>query len=545
MAAALEAAHRKGIVHRDLKPANIMITEFGVKVLDFGLAKQSAAGDSHAGGVTRAGSIVGTPNYMAPELFQGREADTRSDLYSLGAVLLEMLTGNRAAPGSVAKLPAEAAALEPLVRRALQANPEDRWQTAGDLKAALECASATSSAIFAPKVAVDVQRPQPPLSKGRYSKPMRIAGTLAATIVAAALAARFGIWPVFPTRTTPAPSAAIGTAATALPSPAVAEPHEVPSVPIRTGTASLRNDNPVTRPVGFPIAGNRLPVMGMPIMGRLNLSPSGQSIAYSNSGEIYVRGIDGTGAHLVASVSGTAGMPFWSPNGHSLAFTANGKLYIVPAKGGAAMPLGPINTNLAGAWGPDGSILIGEIHGGLVSIRTDGGPTRKVTTPDAQRGETRHLLPQFLPGGKQFLYTAGSDTPGSGMLYAGSLAGEPPVQLVQSDTGALFVPKAGSKGYLVFGRASYLMAQAFDAATLRIAGEPIRIAGPVSGNRAAAATAISVPDFSATRTTLVYRPAPKSDSLFTMVAMKIPMPTRDKEIVVIRDWMAALTPAKN
>ena len=106
MAAALEAAHRKGIVHRDLKPANIMVTEFGVKVLDFGLAKRAVVGDSPAPrDVTRTGSIVGTPNYMAPELFHGQAADARSDLYSLGAVLLEMLTGSCAAPSPHAKLP--------------------------------------------------------------------------------------------------------------------------------------------------------------------------------------------------------------------------------------------------------------------------------------------------------------------------------------------------------------------------------------------------------------------------------------------------------
>src|SRR5262244_1176946 len=155
---ALDAVHRLGIVHRDLKPANILVTKNGVKLLDFGLAKAertkatSASEETVTQAITQEGAIVGTLQYMAPEQLQGKGADARSDLFSFGCVLCEMLTGNRAFEGAsapsviAAVLEREPAPLEvspPLervVRRALAKHPEQRFQTARDLKIALEWA---------------------------------------------------------------------------------------------------------------------------------------------------------------------------------------------------------------------------------------------------------------------------------------------------------------------------------------------------------------------------------------------------------------------
>ena len=166
---ALDHAHRKGIVHRDLKPANIMITKQGVKLLDFGLAKletgplkETDATVTQA--LTRQGQIVGTLQCMSPEQLQGKEADARSDLFSFGAVLYEMLSGKRAFEGAsaasviAAVLERQPAPLElspPLdrvIRACLEKNPDRRLQTAWDAKRVLEWATE-------PLPAAEVARP--------------------------------------------------------------------------------------------------------------------------------------------------------------------------------------------------------------------------------------------------------------------------------------------------------------------------------------------------------------------------------------------------
>src|SRR5712692_7211008 len=151
---ALDTAHRKGITHRDLKPANILVTKQGIKLLDFGLAKLKTAPLTETDGtvtqpLTAQGQILGTPQYMSPEQLQGKEADARSDLFSFGCVLYEMLTGKRAFEGAssasviaaiLEREPAPlnlAPPLERVIRTCLAKDPERRFQTALDLKRAL------------------------------------------------------------------------------------------------------------------------------------------------------------------------------------------------------------------------------------------------------------------------------------------------------------------------------------------------------------------------------------------------------------------------
>src|SRR5581483_4212120 len=133
IADALAAAHAQGIVHRDLKPANVMLTRSRVKVLDFGLAKSIADPV-----VTAASGAVGTPAYMAPEQWEGKPADARTDIYALGLVLSQMLTGRQGAPSS--ELPP---ALGRVIARCLEPDPEERWQSARDLKWELEASAIT------------------------------------------------------------------------------------------------------------------------------------------------------------------------------------------------------------------------------------------------------------------------------------------------------------------------------------------------------------------------------------------------------------------
>jgi len=170
VAGALDAAHRQGIVHRDLKPGNVMLTKAGAKLLDFGLAHSGrASGPSasteaptEARPLTAAGAVVGTFQYMAPEQLEGRDADARTDIFALGAVLHEMATGRRAFEGQsrtslVAAIPTSQPppvsaiqpvappALDHVVRRCLEKNPDDRWQSAHDVANELRWIAETGS----------------------------------------------------------------------------------------------------------------------------------------------------------------------------------------------------------------------------------------------------------------------------------------------------------------------------------------------------------------------------------------------------------------
>jgi eukaryotic-like serine/threonine-protein kinase len=508
VASALDAAHRKSIVHRDLKPGNLLVTPSGVKVLDFGLAKMgrgnavrdlSARNTGGGASLTQFGAVMGTLNYMSPEQVQGRETDARSDIYSFGLVLYEMLTGRRAVasenqPVSLTDRFAQDA-LERVVRRCLEQDPEERWQSARDLKVALEWASE--------------QRP-------RVKRPVRsawIAGGVAAAVL-------LGLVLTAAQRYAESRKDWAKTSRTA--------------APIRPVNMEVVKDEGSSRKiVTVPIAGPVRTVLANSealTVHRFSLSPDGRTLALLSGAQLYIRSIEtGVMRRLAAKAAGT---PFWSPDGKSLAFADGKQLNRVAVDGGEVGTICTVNTNIAGTWSEDGTILIGMVGDAIYRVPAIGGTPERVTELNTERGETRHLLPQFLPGGREFLYVAGTLQANKSQLFAATLGAKGQTAIMPSASNVAFVPQRPGmrKGYLLFVQNRVLMAQTFDAEKLHLSGEPKVLAIGISGAPTVGA-AVQTEDFSVAGDTLVYR------------ASAAAMPAPAAPLVVLRNWKEGMKKA--
>jgi Tol biopolymer transport system component/predicted Ser/Thr protein kinase len=431
IADALDKAHREGIVHRDLKPGNVMLTKSGVKLLDFGLAKAVAPQSrpssltelptQHA--LTQEGTILGTFQYMAPEQLEGKEADARTDLFALGCVLYEMVTGRKAfAATSQASLigailhkepepisqfaPMTPRALDRVVRRCLAKDPEGRWQNARDV--ALELA--------------DVTRPE-----GAPARRPRTA--LLGWAVAAALLLALGWILAGPRQNRDAPAA-----------------------------AKLRFTVP--------------PPPASSFQGMLALSPAGETLAFVATGadgrdRIWTRPLDSLETRPLEGTEG-AEFPFWSPDARSLAFFADGKLKRVDAAGGAPRTLCDAAAARGGSWGPHGKIAFSANVGGSIDLVSDtGGQPRPLPQLTSRKGEV-YRWPTFLPDGRHFLYYVGFGDPKVMGVYVASVDSSETTRIVpDADAGALYAPP----GHLLYRSGDRLMSRPFDVKTMRPTGE--------------------------------------------------------------------------
>jgi Tol biopolymer transport system component len=439
----LERAHKSGVVHRDLKPGNVMLTKTGAKLMDFGLAKAAPAGPAPASSLTMTsaeqpltaqGTIVGTFQYMSPEQTEGKDADARSDIFAMGALLYEMVTGKRAFTGkSQASIVAAILASEPpaistvqpmtppalaqVVKTCLAKDPEERFQTVHDLKLQLKWIAEASSSQLAAPAQVRARRV---VQKRTLVVAAAVGWALAIAALAVYLASRSQL----------------------------DDAH-------RPLTASWLAP-PDTE---FTIASGGAPA----------LSPDGLQLAFltgiAPDTKLWVREVT-TGTSRPVEGAERPTFPFWSPDSKYIGFFSMGKLKKVASAGGPVQVLCDAPEGRGGSWSSRGVIIFTpNIFESLYKVPEGGGTPEKITAAEA--GWT-HRNPYFLPDGDHFLFIARNTGGASpvGALYSASLSGEKPRQILERASNVQY-----SDGYLLYLRETVLVAQHFDLKSLQLSGD--------------------------------------------------------------------------
>jgi serine/threonine-protein kinase len=438
IALALEAAHEQGIVHRDLKPANVKVRPDGtVKVLDFGLAKESETATVAAPAnatrsptvttpaLTHAGVILGTAAYMSPEQARGRPVDKRTDIWAWGCVLYEMLTAQRAFPGSeVADVLGAVIHREPdwtalpktlppvldrFLRRCLQKAPGERVRDMGDLRLALAGAFEVETS-------------------SRASGRSAVFAWVAAALALSALGAAVGVWNLRPAQ---------------------------------------------ARPVGrfahvLPVGQTQRPTVAM--------APDGSSVVYVANNRLYRRAMNALEAMPIRGTEGQPNGPFFSPDGQTVAYWDRlaEQVMVVSAAGGTPVALASASSFYSGSWGADDTIVFAQ-ENGVWRVPAGGGVPQHLVKIEA--GERVHG-PQMLPDGNSLLFALVNVRSMSGNATAWDGA---QIVVHSLDTGERTTLVRGSDpryvptGHLICALGNTLLAVRFDPARRAIAGRPVPI----------------------------------------------------------------------
>ena len=444
IAEAFEAAHEKGVIHRDLKPANVKITPEGkVKVLDFGLAKAlettpaqvSPNSPTLLSAATNGGMILGTAGYMSPEQARGHAADQRSDIFSFGCVLYEMLTGRQTFPGdTVSDVLASILAREPdlravprnlnpkieeLIRRCLVKNRKDRLHAIADVRVEIE------------------------------------------TIIADPYGLKF--------------HAARGTGRRPLWKRAL--PFVISVVLVVITAAVVWNLRPAPQPTAIARFSVALPEGQAWTNARSNLvaiSSDGASIVYAANRQLYLRTLADMEARPIQGTTQDADSPFFSPDGRWLAFyaPAEKKLKKIAITGGTAITICDATPLFGASWDSEDRIFIGQQGRGILRVSATGGKSEAVVT---LKPDEIAYGPQVLPGGVALLFTVSrSMNPlawDRALIVAQSLKTGERTVLIEGGSDARFVPT----GHIVYAVGSTMLAVPFDAKRLQTTGAPVPV----------------------------------------------------------------------